>query len=117
MSPKYLIVPAIALAAGVTIAVIDSRPGWDDTGVSAAALFLSTAILATVSPRQWWLVALLTGAWIPLHGLLTGNVGAALAFVFAVVGSAIGGLTGSLGLGPDRRVASNGPPPRSDSGD
>ena len=83
-----------ALALGLGIALIDARPGWDDTGVSAAALFGVCALLGAVAPRQPWLCAVTAGLWIPVLSLArhpsAPNAGALLALVVAVVGAYAG---------------------------
>lgn len=53
-------------AIGLTLGYLDSRPSWDDTGITAALLLLSSAMAAGLSGRRPWLWALLTGIWIPL---------------------------------------------------
>jgi hypothetical protein len=44
-----------AATIGLLIAYGDSRPGWDDTGVTAAALLVSGSILGFAAPRRPWL--------------------------------------------------------------
>jgi hypothetical protein len=59
----------LALVAGViglTLGYLDSQPSWDDSGITAALLLLSSAMAAGISGRRPWLWALLTGSWIPL---------------------------------------------------
>jgi hypothetical protein len=57
---------ALAAAIGLTLGYLDSRPSWDDTGITAALLLLTSAMVAAVSGRRPWLWALLIGIWIPL---------------------------------------------------
>src|SRR5579871_6862609 len=40
-----------AIALGLAIAWVDSRPRWDDTGITVGVLFITSAILGAVSPR------------------------------------------------------------------
>lgn len=83
---------AVALAAGALIAYADSRPGWDDTGVTALALLVSCCLLSAAAPRRPWLWALAVGLWVPAAGvLLAHNFGSLLALAFAFAG-AYGGL-------------------------
>jgi hypothetical protein len=56
-------------AIGLSLGYLDSRPSWDDTGITAALLLLSSAMAAGVSGRKPWLWALLTGIWIPVFGI------------------------------------------------
>jgi hypothetical protein len=85
-----IVVLTLALVAGLGIAYLDSRPHWDDTGISAGLVFLASGFFSLILPRRAWLVMLLVGAWIPLMGLSSGNVGSVLALGFAIVGGLVG---------------------------
>lgn len=86
-----LLVPALIF--GLAIAWIDSRPGWDDSGVSAMLVLCSTAILGAAMPKRAWLWALAVGIWIPLLGLtVSHNTGSLLALVIAFAGAYAGAL-------------------------
>lgn len=56
-----------AIALGLAIAWMDSRPHWDDDGITAGCLFLSAGILGLIGPRRPWLWALGIGLWVPLY--------------------------------------------------
>ena len=59
--PKRLRTAALvlfAIAAGCLIAAMDTRPGWDDTGVTAGALFVASG-LASALGVPWWLAPVL----------------------------------------------------------
>ena len=82
---------AIALAVGGLIAYIDSRPNWDDTGVTAAAIFLVCGVLGAAGPSRPWLWALAVGLWVPVLGItMTRNYGSLLALAFAFAGAYAG---------------------------
>lgn len=82
-----------AVAVGFGIAWIDSRPTWDDAGVTAFAIFLTTMIFGGMRPQHAWLSALAVGMWIPLLGVIrSGNYGSVLALVFAFAGAYAGAL-------------------------
>src|SRR5437763_402953 len=85
-----------ALAGGAGIAYVDSRPGWDDTGVSAAAILALSGLLGMVSPDRPWLWAVLVGAWVPVVGLAAGNLGSLLALAIAFAGAYLGATVGGL---------------------
>jgi hypothetical protein len=53
-----VVIGTFALAVGCGIAWVDTRPTWDDGGVTAAALQLAGG-LAAVLRLRWWLAALL----------------------------------------------------------
>jgi hypothetical protein len=65
----YQMICAVAL--GLAIAWVDSRPHWDDAGITAGMLFLVCALLGAIDPRRAWQWALAVGLWIPLYGLLS----------------------------------------------
>jgi hypothetical protein len=80
-----------ALALGLGIAWVDSRPGWDDTGVTAGLVILSAAAFGAAMPRHPWLWALAIGAWIPLVAIVQSrNAGALLALAIAFAGAYAG---------------------------
>jgi hypothetical protein len=82
---------AIAIAAGLFFAYVDSLPSWDDTGVLAGAILLTCGLIALIGIQRPWLLALAVGAWIPLRGILiTHNYGSILALIIAFVGAYAG---------------------------
>ena len=91
VSRRLLAGLAIAVVAGVAIGYADSRPGWDDTGITAVLLIVAGGTAAFVAGRAPWLVALATGLWVPLFELPSLASGAPLmAVVFAGLGATIG---------------------------
>src|SRR5438093_229940 len=83
----WLLVP-VSLAAGWAIAAVDSSPGWDDTGITGAALFGSALILGALRPDRAWLWALAIGIWVPALGIRQHqNYGTLLALAFAFAGA------------------------------
>lgn len=80
-----------ALVVGIAIAWVDSRPGWDDTAVSVAALVVASFGFAAVSGRRPWLWALLVGVWTPLVEIgSTGQLASLAALAFSAIGAALG---------------------------
>jgi hypothetical protein len=85
----------VAVMAGVAIGYVDSRPGWDDTGITAGLLIVAAGAVAAVSGRRPWLWAILVGAWTPLIEIPTGGSPASFAaLLFAAVGALAGWLVG-----------------------
>lgn len=84
-----------AIAIGVAIGWLDSRPNWDDTGISAGVLFLGALAISWWVPRHAWRWALAVGAFIPLIEVTRDhNTGSLGALAFAAVGATVGSLVG-----------------------
>jgi hypothetical protein len=80
-----------AIVAGLGIAWVDTRPGWDDTGISALAVVAVCALFGALRPHHAWVWALLVGVWIPaLNIALHHNYGALMALGIALIGAYIG---------------------------
>ena len=62
---KLLFVLAVMI--GLFIAFVDSRPTWDDTGITAGMMLLSSGLLTLLGYRRPWLIALAIGLWTPLY--------------------------------------------------
>ena len=96
----WLLLPA-AIVVGVAIALVDVSPGWDDTGVSAGALFVAAAALGATRPTRAWLWATAVGLWVPALNLaVRGNPAAMLALVPAFLGAFAGAGGRRLLAGP-----------------
>ena len=76
---------------GIIIAWIDSRPNWDDTGISVMLILLSALIFGYLASQRPWMVALAISIWIPLFSILIShNYGGLLALVPGFAGAYIG---------------------------
>ena len=51
---------------GLLIGYVDSRPAWDDTGITVSLVLLASALAAGLSGRRPWLWTVLVGGWVPL---------------------------------------------------
>ena len=79
---------ALAAINGLSIAWIDSRPTWDDTGITAGLLLLSAGVWTLFYPRRAWVFALAVGIWIPLNGVVsTHDPTMLLALIFPFIGA------------------------------
>ena len=58
---------ALAVVAGLFIAYVDSRPTWDDTGITAGSILVSSGLLTLLGYRRPWLIALAIGLWLPVY--------------------------------------------------
>lgn len=91
--PLRIGLAVLAIVVGLIIGWVDSRPTWDDTGLTAAAVFLAAAFFAALTPRRPWLWGLAVGAWIPLFGIIgSHHVGSLLALAIALGGAFAGAL-------------------------
>ncbi|MEP7325262.1 MAG: permease prefix domain 1-containing protein [Gemmatimonadota bacterium] len=84
---------AVSVTLGLFIGYVDSRSTWDDTGITAGVILLSSGILGALGPERPWLWALCLSIWIPVFGLLHGlNVGSLIAVAIAFAGAYAGKL-------------------------
>jgi hypothetical protein len=88
---RLIALAAVALIVGIAIGWNDSRPTWDDTGITAGLLVVAGAAFGVFDPRRWWLWAVLVGVGTPLFEV-AGAIGSGslAAFVFSGVGAAGG---------------------------
>jgi uncharacterized membrane protein len=88
---KFWILLGLSIGLGLLIAWIDSRPTWDDTGVTAAMILVVAAIIGYIYPKQPVIWALTVSAWIPMWGIIhTNNYTSLLALLFGFVGAFLG---------------------------
>jgi hypothetical protein len=66
MNMMNKILLAVAVLGGIFLAYVDSRPGWDDTGITAGGLLVAAGIITLLGHPRPWLVGLAVGIWIPL---------------------------------------------------
>jgi hypothetical protein len=70
---------------------VDSRPGWDDTGITAGLLFIVSATFGALAPQRPWVWALCVGGWVPLFGILAqSSYGSLMALAFSFAGAYLG---------------------------
>ncbi len=63
---RFLILFCASLLVGLLLAWIDTRPGWDDTGIEVGMILGSSFCFGFVQPRNAWLWATNVGLWVPL---------------------------------------------------
>jgi hypothetical protein len=101
-----VLVVAAALLIGAGIGHVDSRPTWDDTGITAGTVFVASAVLSFFRPRFALAIALAVGGWIPLIEIIRGGgYGSLLALAIALVGALCGAGARNLWLSGGRPSA------------
>ena len=92
---RFVLLVLVAALLGALICMVDSSPGWDDTGVSAAMVLGASALMGALYPQRAWVWALAVGSWIPALGITLGHGYASImALVFALVGAYAGAFAG-----------------------
>ena len=90
-----LIAAIVAICVGLAVAWMDSRPGFDATGITAGSLLMTGGFAAYVSRRRPWMWALAAGIWVPVFETRDPSMPAPLAaLVFAGAGAGAGWLAG-----------------------
>jgi hypothetical protein len=80
-----------AVALGNLIGWIDSRPTWDDAGITVAMVLGAASVLGFAKPDRAWLWALAVSIWVPLWNIvLNGSYASVVALVIAVTGAYMG---------------------------
>lgn len=82
---SVLLGSAFALGAGLAIAWMDSRPHWDDTAVTVAAVVIATGLAGLLRLPPWLAALLVTGPMLVVE--LPGGMGVLLALPFALAGA------------------------------
>ena len=89
--PSRTVIPMlVALAIGLGIAWMDTRPTWDDTGVTAGAILIGSALAALVGVRAWWAALCVAGPLAIVLGV-RGSLAAIVVSLLGLVGGAAGG--------------------------
>ncbi len=66
---------------------MDSRPGWDDTGITVLALLAGGGIIGLLLQKRPWLFALAFGIWLPLwEGLASHDFKMLIVLIFPFIG-------------------------------
>jgi len=102
----------LALAMGTAVAWLDTRPNWDDAGITAACLLVGAGVAAAAGVR-WWLGALVVALPIMLVECRSAGWGIAVALLFTTSGAGVGsglailvgeGAGGATGKGKPERM-------------
>ncbi len=91
IGPRDALLAVVAVLIGLAIGYVDSRPTWDDVGITVSLLLLASAMAAGLSGRRPWLWAALIGAGVPAFEIPgRGGPASLVALLVAAVGSGIG---------------------------
>lgn len=84
----FVWVTIFAFTIGLLIAFVDTSPYWDDTAVTAFAIFVSAFTSTFFRPRQAWLWSIIIGGLPFLFNVVKAhNFQSALGFVFSFAGA------------------------------
>ncbi len=89
-SPKALpyLASLMALVAGLAIAWMDTRPRWDDAGITAGAVALAAALTSAAGARPWLVVLFVAGPLVIAE--IGGGYAILLVAAMAAFGAAVG---------------------------
>jgi hypothetical protein len=88
---RYWALLVAAIAFGNLIGWIDSRPTWDDAGVTVAMVLGAASVLGFAGSDRPWLWALAVSVWVPLWNIvLHSSYASAVALLIAFIGAYVG---------------------------
>ena len=88
---KFWILLLLACVIGFFLGKLDTSKNWNDTGITAGAILLSSFLLGALMTNFAWLWAIIIGGFIFCFNIiLSGNYGSAGAFLFAFAGAYAG---------------------------
>ena len=97
MNRRLIFSLSIATALGLIIGFIDTRPNWDDTGVSMMMILSAASFCGYVSDGRAWLIALAVGIWVPIFNIvMASNYSSFLALIPAFTGAYTGSFLRSV---------------------
>ncbi len=90
---KFWILFLLAFALGIVIGWVDTRPTWDDTGITVGALAIVSAGFGLLMPKRAWAWGVAVGTGTPLLNIvLHGGFAALVALPVSFLGSYAGAL-------------------------
>jgi len=91
MKKQFYLTLTLSIVFGCIISWVDTRPNWDDTGITVGLILISTMICGGLNPSRAWLWALIVGGIIFVTNMiLHGNYGSVIALAIAFVGAYVG---------------------------
>ncbi len=99
---KFWFLLFLAFALGLVIGWVDTRPTWDDTGITVGAVLIVAAVFGLLMRKRAWAWGLAVGTGTPLlNFMLHGTLAALVALPVALLGSYAGALARKA-VDPDR---------------
>lgn len=81
----------LAVGIGLVIGWVDTRPNWDDTGITVALIFGTTLLFGLAIRERPWMWALAISIWVPMFNVAQSrNFESLVAIVPAFLGSYLG---------------------------
>ena len=88
MNIKFMLTFFVSILLGLVIYRIDSQPNWDDTGITAALIVLTSGLISYFYKSKPWLWGLIISLWIPLFGIMkSGDFMMLFILLFGLIGS------------------------------
>jgi hypothetical protein len=105
MKLKFSLLFIIAFAFGLLIGWVDTRPTWDDAGITAAAIIIVTAPLGAIMPSRAWVWALTVGGCVLLLNTVLAGVNnrVMLALLISFIGAYAGVLIRRIIVSPGKK--------------
>jgi hypothetical protein len=92
-----------ALVFGLLIGWLDTRPQWDDTGITVVAVLLVSLLLGAATPSRPWFHGLVFGVTLAMIELGAGSIpGTVVTLLLALAGSLLGGVVRRALIRPNR---------------
>ncbi len=93
MKAKFWVILTLSIVVGLAIGWLDSRPSWDDAGITVGFILIAAAILGISEPSRAWLWGIIVGVGVMLLDILLRNsYAASVAILFGFVGAYGGAL-------------------------
>jgi hypothetical protein len=89
MKQKLLLVAAVFF--GLFVSFVDSRPTWNDTGITVMALLIGSGVIGLLTEKRPWLFGLAIGVWLPLwYIIMKHDLTMLIVLAFPLVGVYVG---------------------------
>jgi hypothetical protein len=88
---RFWIMLIVTITLALLLALVDTSPHWNDTGVTVGLLLMVSFVCGAIMPKYAWLWALIIGSLLFLLNVVhTGTYGSAGAIIFCFAGAYAG---------------------------